>query len=36
MAVPAAVYSLFMYITALIAVFYGRKFASAGVIDFKV
>jgi bile acid:Na+ symporter, BASS family len=25
MAVPAAVYSLFMYVTALIAIFYGRK-----------
>ena len=35
MAVPAAVYSLFMYITALVAIFYGRKFASTEVIDFK-
>jgi bile acid:Na+ symporter, BASS family len=35
MAVPAAVYSLFMYITALIAIFYGRKFASTEVMNLK-
>jgi bile acid:Na+ symporter, BASS family len=33
MAVPAAVYSLFMYITAFIAIFYGRKFAATEIID---
>lgn len=32
MAVPAAVYSLFMYVTAAIAIFYGRKFAATKVM----
>ncbi|NJR16522.1 MAG: bile acid:sodium symporter family protein [Calothrix sp. CSU_2_0] len=32
MAVPAAVYSLFMYVSAAIAIFYGRKFAATKVM----
>ncbi len=35
MAVPAAIYSLFMYVTAFIAIFYGRKLASTEVIDLQ-
>jgi bile acid:Na+ symporter, BASS family len=35
MAIPAAIYSLFMNITALIVIFYGRKVASAEVIELK-
>jgi len=33
MAIPAAIYSLFMYVTGFIAIFYGRKIASTKVIE---
>jgi predicted Na+-dependent transporter len=32
MAIPAAIYSLFMNITAAIAIFYGRKFSAMEVM----
>ncbi|PAX52629.1 bile acid:sodium symporter family protein [Brunnivagina elsteri] len=35
MAVPAAVYSLLMYVTAAIAIFYGRKFAATEVMKVR-
>ncbi|MCU0535551.1 MAG: hypothetical protein MUD14_16800 [Hydrococcus sp. Prado102] len=31
MAVPAAVYSLFMYVTAMSAIFYGRRYARGAI-----